>query len=298
MSTVSRTTHPELFPLYYERKLLEYVKANLVALKFGQKRSLPANSGRTIEFYRANPKPVITTPITDQPTPQATALPNLTPIQVTVQEYGDSIDLYEFADLTSFVPLVDYATDILADQAQRSLDTIAMNELVSGTNVLYAGGVNARSELTGIQKLSKTEIRKAVNLLQRENIPPFEDGYYVCLIHPDKILDLFTDSELLQLANANMSAFEKGFVGQFAGVKFYVSTTLPTVSNGGTPPATVYQTLVLGKDAYGIVDLDGTSLRMVQTNVDRLGRVKTLGWKAYFAIKRLYEPAIVRIESN
>ena len=37
---------------------------------------------------------------------------------------------------------------------------------------------------------------------------------------------------------------------------------------------------------------------VVQTNVDRLGRVKTLGWKAYFAIKRLYEPAIVRVESN
>ena len=298
MSTVSKITHPELFPLYYEKKLLEYVKANLVATRFGQRRSLPANSGRTIEFYRANPKPVVTTPITDQPTPPATALPNLTPIQVTVQEYGDSIDLYEFTDMTSFVPLVDYITDILADQAQRSLDTIAMNELCSGTNVLYAGGVNSRSALTGTQKLTKTDIRKAVNLLQRENIPPFEDGYYVCLIHPDKILDLFTDAELIQLANANMSAFEKGFVGQFAGVKFYVSTTLPIVDNGGTPSVPVYQTLVLGKDAYGIVDLDGTTLKMVQTNLDRLGRVKTLGWKAYFAVKRLYEPAIVRIESN
>lgn len=298
MSTVSKITHPELFPLYYEKKLLEYVKANLVATRFGQRRSLPANSGRTIEFYRANPKPVVTTPITDQPTPPATALPNLTPIQVTVQEYGDSIDLYEFADMTSFVPLVDYVTDILADQAQRSLDTIAMNELCSGTNVLYAGGVNSRSALAGTQKLTKTDIRKAVNLLQRENIPPFEDGYYVCLIHPDKILDLFTDAELIQLANANMSAFEKGFVGQFAGVKFYVSTTLPIVDNGGTPSVPVYQTLVLGKDAYGIVDLDGTTLKMVQTNLDRLGRVKTLGWKAYFAVKRLYEPAIVRIESN
>ncbi len=298
MSTVSRITHPEFFPLYYEKKLLEYVRANLVATKFGQRRSLPANSGRTIEFYRANPKPINTTPITDQPTPPATALPNLTPIQVTVQEYGDSIDLYEFADMTSFIPLVDYTVDILADQAQRSLDTIAMNELVSGTNVLYAGGVSSRSALVGTQKLSKTDIRKAVNLLQRENIPPFEDGYYVCLLHPDKILDLFTNEELISLASAQMSAFEKGFVGQYAGVKFYVSTTLPIVSNGGTPSVPVYQTLVLGKDAYGIVDIDGTTLKMVQTNVDRLGRVKTLGWKAYFAVKRLYEPAIVRIESN
>lgn len=298
MATVGKTTHPELFPLYYERKLIEYTKANLVALKFGQKRSLPVNAGRTIEFYRANPMPVVTTPITDKPTPPPSNLPNLTPIQVTVEEYGDSIDLYEFADITSFIPLIDYATDILADQAQRSLDTIAMNELTSGTNVLYAGTATARSDLIGTVKLTKTEIRKAVNLLQRENIPPFDDGYYVCLIHPDKILDLFTDQELILLAQASMSAFEKGLVGQFAGAKFYVSTTLPIVESGGTPSAPVYLTLVLGKDAYGIVDIDGNSMRMVQTNVDRLGRVKTIGWKAYFAVKRLYEKAIVRIESN
>jgi N4-gp56 family major capsid protein len=295
---VTGQTNPELFPQYYERKLLAYVKENLVALRFGQKYSLPRNSGRQAVFTRFEPLSKATTPITDQPTPSTGASMATQQVTVQLEEYGNYIDLDEFTDMTSFVPLVDAAVDLLSYNAQQSLDSIAMNELTTGTNVLYAGGVTQRADLTG-QKITKTEIRKAVNMLQRNNIPPFPDGYYVCLIHPDKTLDLFTDQELIQMSVAKKEALEKGFIGEFAGVKFYVSTTLPIVPNGNsTSPADVYLTVVLGQNAYGIVDLDGNTLQMVQTNLDKLGRVKTIGWKAYFAVKRLYEPAIVRIESN
>lgn len=296
---VTGQTNPELFPQYYERKLLAYVKENLVALRFGQKFSLPRNSGRQAVFTRFEPLPKVTTPITDQPTPSSGASIATQQVTVQLEEYGNYIDLDEFTDMTSFVPLVDRAVDLLSYNAQQSLDSIAMNELTTGTNVLYAGGVTQRADLTGTQKITKTEIRKAVNMLQRNNIPPFPDGYYVCLIHPDKTLDLFTDQELIQMSLAKQEALEKGFIGEFAGVRFYVSTTLPIVPNGNTTtPADVYLTVVLGQNAYGVVDLDGNTMQMVQTNLDKLGRVKTIGWKAYFAVKRLYEPAIVRIESN
>ncbi len=298
MATVTGQTNPELFPQYYERKLLAYVKENLVAIRFGQKFSLPRNSGRQAVFTRFEPLPKVTTPITDQPTPASGASIATQQVTVPLEEYGNYIDLDEFTDLTSFVPLVDQATDLLSYNAQQSLDSIAMNELTSGTNVIYAGGVTRRADLVNTP-ITKTEIRKAVNLLQRNNIPPFPDGYYVCLIHPDKTLDLFTDQELIQMSLAKREALEKGFIGEFAGVKFYVSTTLPIVPNGNsTTPDDVYLTVVLGQNAYGVVDLDGTTMQMVQTNVDKLGRVKTIGWKAYFAVKRLYEPAIVRVESN
>ena len=41
MPVVTGITNPELFPQYYERKLLAYVKENLVANRYGQKFSLP-----------------------------------------------------------------------------------------------------------------------------------------------------------------------------------------------------------------------------------------------------------------
>ena len=189
MPTVTGQTNPELFPLYYEKKVLEYLKENLVALRYGQRFRLPPNSGRTAVWTRFQPIPKVTTPITDQPTPTEGASMTTQQVQATIEEYGNYIDLDEFTDITSFVPLLDQATDLLSYNAQQSLDAVAMNELTSGTNVVYAGGVTQRVDLVG-KPLTKTEIRKAVNLLQRNNIPPFPDGYYVCLIHPDKTLDL------------------------------------------------------------------------------------------------------------
>jgi N4-gp56 family major capsid protein len=297
---VTGQTNPELFPLYYERKLLEYVRQNLLATRFGQKFSFQPNSGRTAVFTRFSPLPVSTTPLTDTPTPTTGAGMSSQQVQATIQEYGNYIDLDEFTDITSFTPLVDVATDLLSYNAQQTIDKVAMTEIASGTNVLYAGGVTSRSGLDGTKKLTKGDIRKAVNLLQRADIPTFQDGFYVCLIHPDKLLDLFTDTELIQLSLANREAVEKGYIGTFAGVKFYVSTACPVLSGagGGAPASDVYQTLVFGMNAYGVVDISGANVQMVYTNVDKLGRVKTIGWKAYFAAKRLYEPAIVRIESN
>lgn len=295
MATITAQTNPQLFPVYYERKLLSYVKENLLVLKFGQKFTLPRNSGRQAVFTRFSPLPKATTPITDSPTPASGASMATQQITVALQEYGNYIDLDEFTDMTSFVPLVDQAVDLLSYNAQQSLDTVGMQEITTGVNVLYAGGVADRSGLDGTKKITKSDIRKAVSILQRNNIPTFADGYYVCWIHPDKVLDLFTDQELIQLSIAKPQAIEKGYIGEFAGVKFYISTTLPIVDNNGI---NIYQTVVFGQNAYGVVDLDGNTMQFVQTNLDKLGRVKTIGWKAYFAAKRLYEPAIVRIESN
>lgn len=300
MPVVNQSTNPELFPLYYEKKALEYVKANLVATKYGQLFRMPRNAGRTAVFTRFDPLPVNTTPLTNQPTPAEGASIATRQVQATIEEYGNYIDLDTFTDITSFVPLVDQATDLLAYNAQQTLDAVAMKELLGGTNVLYAGGATARDELIGDKPLTKTEIREAVRRLKRKNIPTFEDGYYVCLIHPDKLTELFTDQELISLAFTKKEAFETGVVGVFAGVKFVETTQLPileiTDADGKTHP--VYQTLIFGKNAYGVVQIDGNTFQLVYTNTDKLGRVKTIGWTAYFAAKRLMEDAIVRIESN
>ena len=297
---VSGATNPELFPLYYERKLLEFVRENLVATRYAQKFSMQPNTGKTAVFTRFSPLPVSTTPLTNQPTPASGASISTQQIQTTIEEYGNYIDLDEYSDITSFTPLLNSATDLLSYNAQQTLDRVAMTELTSGTNVMYAQGTASRASLDGTKTLTKSDIRKAAALLQRANIQPFQDGYYVAMIHPDKLLNLFTDAELIQLAFAFPDAFKKGMVGPYAGVMFAVSTAMPILAGagGGTPASDVYQSVVLGLNAYGVVDIDGMTLQMTYTNLDKLGRVKTTGWKSYFTAKRLYEPALVRIESN
>ena len=297
MPTVSGQTNPELFPAYYERKLLETIKANLVVLNYGQRRPMKPNSGRNITFTRFEPLPTNKTPITFQPTPATGKTIATQQITATVEEYGDYIDLDEFTTITSFVPLVNEATDLLAFQAKETLEELTIKEITTGLNVQYANGKTSRDTLTSTDKITKDEIRKAVNTLKKNNIPPFPDGYYRAFIHPDKMTDLFTNQELIDLAWINKDTFEKGEVAAFAGVKFIESTKLPVVLNAAATPINVYQTVIFGNNAYGIVDIDGKSIQMTFTNLDKLGRVKTIGWKAYFAAKRLYEPSIIRIES-
>jgi len=299
MPTITGTTNPELFPQYYEKKLLQYVKQNLPALDYGQKFSMPQNSGRVAVFTRFAPLSITTTPITFQPTPATGASLSAQQVSVSIEEYGNYIDLDDFTNITSFAPLMDVSIDRLAYNAKQSLHAVAMNELTAGTNVVYAGGASARSGLDGTKKLTKAEIRQAATLLKRNDIPPFQDGYYVCFIHPDKVADLFTDQELISLSMARKEPIAQGYIGELYGVRFIETTAMPIVSNGNNAtPADVYQTIIVGANGYGIVDLDGNTLQTIYSNVDKMGRVKTVGWKAYFAVKRLYEPAIVRIESN
>jgi N4-gp56 family major capsid protein len=299
MAVVTGVTNPELFPQYYERKLLAYVKQNLPVLDYGQKFSLPLNSGKTAIFTRFSPLPLAKTPITYQPTPATGANLSTQQVSVSLDEYGNYIELDDFTNITSFTPLMDIAINRLSYNAKQSLHSIAMDELTAGTNVIYAGGVSSRDKLDGTKPLTKTEIRKAATLLKRNDIPPFADGYYVCFIHPDKVNDLFTDQDLIMLSMTKRDPIAQGYIGEFAGVRFIETTAMPIVPNGNSnSPANVYQTLVVGSDAYGVVDLDGNTLQTTYANLDKLGRVKTVGWRAYFATKRLYEPAIVRIESN
>lgn len=296
--SVSGATNPELFPAYYEKKLLETVKTNLVVLQYGQRRSIKANSGRQVVFTRFEPLATNTTPITYQPTPATGKSIATQQITATVEEYGDYIDLDEFSEITSFVPLVNETTDLLSFQAKETLEELTIKELTTGLNVQYANGKTDRASITSLDKITKDEIRKAVNTLKKNNIPPFPDGFYVCFIHPDKMMDLFTNQELINLAWMNKDSLEKGIVARFAGVKFVESTKMPIVPNGNsTTPTDVYQTVIVGNNAYGLVDIDGQSIKMTFTNLDKLGRVKTIGWKAYFTAKRLYEPSIIRIES-
>ena len=299
---VTGQTNPELFPKFYDRKLLAYLKENLVALRFAQRRELPQNSGREVVFTRFEPLPPNPEPITFKPTPSEGKSFSTTQISVTVEEYGDYMDLDEFTDVTSFVPLLSEAVDQLAYQAQRTLDYLTMKEITSGTNVMFPNGKTAATDLTADDKLTKELIRQAVANLKRNLIPPFPDGYYRCFIHPDKVNDLFSVEDLinLQIANASGKPAESGTVAQFGGVKFIETTTVPTevVTNSNNEQITVYKTVIFGQNAYGMVDINGRSVQMVYTNLDKLQRVKTVGWKAYFAAKRLYEPAIVRIETT
>ena len=292
------TTLSEEMKTYYSDYLIDNAKPNLVHDQFGQKHSIPKNGGKTINFRRFVPFDKATTALTEGVTPNGGTL-SVTSLSSTVAEYGYYVTLSDLLMLTSIDNTLVETTKLLGNQAGTTLDTITREVLNGGTNVMYSGGVSARSSVTSNCKLTVDDIYKAARFLKTQNAPKI-DGSYVAIIHPDVAYDLMRDEEWIEAHKyaATTELFE-GEIGKIGGVRF-VETTEAKIFDGTTP---VYSTLVLGANAYGVTEVTGGGLKTIVKQLgsggtaDPLNQRATAGWKAVKTAERLVENYMIRIES-
>lgn len=301
---------------YYDMNLINEAEANLIHDQFGQKRPIPANGGKTIEFRKFSPLAKATTPITEGVTPDGKSL-NVSTITATVNQYGDYITQSDVLELTSIDNTIVEATKLLGSQAGRTLDTIVRNVLVAGTNVSFcpkvaADGsetvVTSRSALDTTSKLTVKTVQKVVAKLRGQNAPTI-NGKYVAIIHPYVAYDLMRDKEWIDAHKyANPTNLYEGEIGEIAGVRF-VQTTEAKVWNDDTCPAngdkkhSVFATLFLGDGAYGVTDITGGGLQTIVKQkgsagtADPLDQRSSVGWKAIKTAELLIPSYLVRVES-
>lgn len=288
---------------FYDKALLKFAKPNLVHDQFAQKRNIPKNGGKTIEFRRYSQLPKALTPLTEGVTPTGQNL-NVTTVPATVAQYGGYITLSDVLLLTAIDNNLMEAIELLGDQAGRTLDTITREVLVSGTNVLYAGGtVNARTGLTSAMKLTVMDIKKAVREL-KIGLAKKINGSYVAIIHPDCVFDLENDDEWINASQyAGSTQIFEGEIGKLYGVRFVESTEAKIWAKAGASDISVYATLVMGANAYGTTAVEGGGLQSIVKQLgsggtaDPLNQRATAGWKAIKTAEILYDDYIVRIES-
>jgi N4-gp56 family major capsid protein len=306
MATTQTTLLAGLSPemkTYYDKKLLARLLPNLVFMQFGQKRPIPKNGGKTIEFRQFTALSPATTPLTEGVTPTGNSL-NVTSKTATIAQYGDFIEISDVLDLTAIDPVLDETADLLGEQAAQTLDVIVRDILAAGTTVQYANGRTARNQVATGDNLTVLEIRKAVRTLKKNKVKPLEGGDYVCICGPSAIYDLQSDTKWEQAAQyAGSKQIFSGEVGRLYGVRFIETTQSPVFAAAGAGGIDVHASIVLGRDAYGIVDVSGSGA--VQNIIkphgssgtaDPLNQRATSGWKAMFTAVRLEELAILRIE--
>lgn len=289
---------------YYCMQLLEDAKPNLVHNQFGQKRPIPRNNGKTIEWRKFSSLPVALEPLVEGVTPAGNTL-NVSTLTATVAQYGDYISQSDVLELTAIDNTILEATKILGNQAGLTLDTIIRDQLVAGTNVIYAPKsdgttVTSRSGITLDAKISVDLIYRAVRNLKRQNAPKIGDSY-VAIIHPDIAYDLMRCEEWIEAHKyATPENLYNGEIGKIGGVRFVESTQAKIIENDG---CAVYCTLVLGEDSYGVVDITGGGLEHIVKQkgsggtADPLNQRSSVGWKAIQTARILDETRIVRIES-
>lgn len=290
---------------FYDKDLIRNAKPVLVHNQFGQKRNIPKNGGKTIEFRRFSPLPKALTPLTEGVTPDGEQL-TVTNITATVGQYGDYVALTDVIQMAAIDPVLIETNKLLGVQAGETLDRLTANVLNAGTNVQYAGGKESRSTLAEGDVLTVDDIKKAVRTLKMNKAKPI-NGSYVAIIDPEVAYDLMKDKEWIDVKTySDPKGIYTGEIGKLYGVRFVETTEAVTFTVEGeeeAPDTIVHSTLVLGADAYGITSIDGGGLTNIVKQLgsagsaDPLNQRSTSGWKAIHVAKILVEEYMVRIES-
>ena len=218
---------------FYDKTLITLASANLVHEQFGQKRPIPANNGKTIQFRKFSRLPKALKAITEGVTPAGNKL-SVTGVTCTVDQYGDYIEQTDMLELTAVDNTIVEATKELAGQAGLTLDTVVRNEIIGGTNVCYAPSVEgdtvteitSRADISEKCRLRVKDVFRAAAELKAMNAPRI-GSHYVAIIHPYVAYDLMQDAGEQWVGiqkYANPETILRGEVGTLAGVRFVEST--------------------------------------------------------------------------
>lgn len=216
---------------YYDKQLLTNAEPLLIHDQFADKRPIPANSGKTIEFRRVASLPKALTALTEAVTPKGQNM-SVSAITTTIKQYGGWIQSDDLLQMTTIDPILDERTKVLGSQAGRTLDTITREVVNGGTNVQYAhkvsGGVKtpvySRGDLTKDCHLSFDEFFRAAATLKAKNAPTI-DGKYVAIIHPYSEYDIMSSPEWIDVNKySNATKIFNGEIGSIGSVRFVEST--------------------------------------------------------------------------
>lgn len=291
---------------FYDMTLIDEAAPALVHDQFGQKRPIPKNGGKVIEFRKFAPLTKALTPLTEGVTPQGKSL-DVTTITAEVSQYGDFITMSDMLELTAIDNVVVEALKLLGRQGGATLDTVVRNILHTGTNVMYCPkiaedgsetAVTSRATLDNTCRLTVKQVQKAVAKLRAQNAPPIS-GKYIAIVHPYAAYDLMRDKEWIDAHKyAQPDNLYEGEIGEIAGVRF-VQTTEAKIYEGG-----VFGTLIFGEGAYGNTEIAGGGMETIVKQkgsagtADPLDQRSSVGWKGQKTAEILVEQYMVRVESK
>ena len=285
---------------FYDMTLIDEASPNLVHDQFAQKRPIPKNGGKKIEFRKFASLPKALNPLTEGVTPDGKKL-SVSIVEAEVAQYGDYIVQSDVLELTAIDNTIVEATKVLGRQAGLTLDTVTRNVLHTGTAVFYcpkADGtvVELREDLDNTCTLTVDVVKRVVAFLKKNNAPKI-NGDYVAIIHPYVAYDLMSDPAWIEAHKyATPENIYEGEIGKIAGVRF-VETSEAKIYEGG-----VFGCLFIADGAYGVTEITGGGLETIikqkgsAGTADPLDQRSSIGWKAIKTAEILVEPYLVRVE--
>jgi N4-gp56 family major capsid protein len=251
----------------------------------------------TLRYARYADLGVNTTPLTEGAAPVDQAL-TISSEFFTAVQYGSTVAISDLANIDSPHDLISIAAERVAYQATRSMDQIVRDNIhatalssavwgANASNTLLQNAANSAVAAAGL--FNGLFVKQTVARLKGANVPAFADGYYRCIIHPSQEYDLISDTAVngwiearKYVDNTNLLT---GEIGQFAGVRFIVSSDAKVYTTAGAGGGNVYAATFLGPDAYAIGDSQTLQSYFVAPggdHTDPLAQKALVGYKMRF----------------
>lgn len=291
------TTSSQVAPgldTFYDRVILRSATPRLTHLKWAQEAMLDQKSGTIYKWHRYDDLTDATTPLPEGTDPDAQPLSNVS-LTAQVAWYGTYVKITDVVDLTNQDPvLTRIASDKLGRNEGKTFDTLARDILAAtASQVNASGGVNGstpteitRSDIdTVVETLLGNDAEFVAPMIKAgtgQGTLPVRAAFWG-IIKSTIVMDLeacvgFTG---VQGYSAQMGVDEAEW-GAVGNVRFLHSSNAKLSS-------TIYPIPIIGKDAYGTVNLGKTKnvVHGFDTAGSPLNRYATSGWIAPWACRIL-----------
>lgn len=263
--------------------------------------TMPPMPGNPVTFTRINAIAPQTTPLSETTEPTPGNISD-TQVSITLAEYGHAVKPTKKLKLTSFLSIDLVAVREITANMEESLDIVARDVLVGGTNVLYGGSATSRATVQSTHTLTANNVRRARAFLAKKNTPPPGGSMdYVAYIHPDVSYDLQVESGQQAWSAphvyADPAAIYSGEIGRLSGVRFVENANCRIFTDAGSGGTVdVYATLFVGRQALG--EAVGEPQHVVIAGpFDDLQRFVSIGWYALLGYGRIREDSLLRYET-
>lgn len=268
---------------FYDTNMLINHRDKLIYSQLGQKQSLPAGHGRSVEWRKWNTLPNLEE-LVEGVIPTGKKL-GMTSVNVQLTQYGEYVSVTDLLELHALDNVIAGATEELGAASGKTNEILVRNVLVNNPNILFADAYNGttyvstpsteaalQTALASYQcNLTYDMVNKAATNLETGGADPFSDGNYVAVVHPHVAYDLRKDPEFKEIHKyAHPEELYNGEIGEIAGVRFLKSRLAPIIKSAGQTYAT-YKTLFFGKDAFGYIDPAGAGLQTIIKTKEQIG---------------------------
>lgn len=235
--------------------------------------------------------------------------------QLTVKEYGNAVAVSELLVQSSFLDVMNDASQLLGRDYAMVLDLELRDAALSGTNKVFAcksdgTPVASRTELDATSTFQVSTVKDAIEILATNNAPKVDGSYWICFVHPHQSRTLRDDPAWINASNyGSPEQLFTGEIGRIDDTRFIETTLMCNGAAADTDPGykaelkkgtssnavNVFQSVLFGDAYYGIAFSLPVELR--DGGIQDFGRTRSMAWYSIFGVGKLHDKYGVVIET-